>query len=204
MLWLGWMLLPVRIGAFFQPDDFATVYDRFHFWIWMFRIHLFGTVTAVAAMVALGSMMTESDARILIWPGVAIAVIGLMVGACGEAFYYHFGAWGALDTHGKSAEAARELVASLKLSTEYVTCLIRFGRVFGGFGLLLLGWGLLKWKVLPSWAGGIAAFIGVAAMAITMGLPDDLDLYLPIFHLHALWLAAVGWVTLRSGIRLSA
>ena len=45
------------------------------------------------------------------------------------------------------------------------------------------------------------ANIGVAAMAVTMGLPDDLDLYLPIFHLHAFWLAAVGIQTLRSGVR---
>lgn len=41
-------------------------------------------------------------------------------------------------------------------------------------------------------------------MAITMGLPDDLDLYLPVFHLHAFWLAAVGFVTLRSGIRIGS
>jgi len=68
---------------------------------------------------------------------------------------------------------------------------------------VLLGWGLLKWKVLPSWAGGIAVFIGIAAMAITMGLPDNLDLYLPIFHLYALWLGAIGVATLRSGIRVT-
>ena len=68
---------------------------------------------------------------------------------------------------------------------------------------MLLGVGLLKWNVLPSWAGAVAAFIGLAAMAITMGLPDDLDLYLPIFHLQALWLAAVGFETLRSGLRIS-
>jgi len=202
MFWLGWFLMPVRIGTFFQPGDFSAVFDQFHLWIWMFRIHLFGMVVAVVALVALGSVLTEAPARILIWPGVAVATIGLMIGAAGVAFYYHFGAWGALDMHGKSAEAVGAFVASLKIGTEYVTCLVRFGRVFGGFGLLVLGFGLLHWKVLPAWVGIIAMVIGVAAMAITMGLPDDLDLYLPVFHLHALWLAAVGFVTLRSGIRI--
>ena len=202
MLWFGWWLLPVRIGAFLQPADFAVVYDQFHFWIWMFRIHLFGMVIAVVALVALGSVLTEAPARILIWPGVAVATVGLMVGAAGAAFYYHFGAWGALEMHGKSAEAVSGFLASLKVGTEYVTCLVRFGRVFGGFGLLVLGFGLLAWKVLPAWTGIIAMVIGVAAMAITMGLPDDVDLYLPVFHLHALWLAAVGFVLLRSGIRI--
>lgn len=202
MLWFGWLLLPVRIGSFFQPGDFAAVYDQFHFWIWMFRIHLFGIIVAVVALVALGSVLTESQARVLIWPGAAVAIIGLMVGATGAAFYYHFGAWGALDMNGKSTEAIQTFVGSLEVGTEYVTCLVRFGRVFGGFGMLLLGVGLLVWKVLPSWAGVIPVIIGVAAMALTMGLPDDLDLYLPVFHLHALWLAGVGIVTLRSGLRI--
>ncbi len=175
MFWFGWLLLPVRIGAFFQPGDFSAVYDQFHFWIWTFRIHLFGIIVAVVAMVALGSVLTHVPARILIWPGVAVATIGLMVGAAGEAFYYHFGAWGALDMHGKSAEVVSDFVASLKVGTEYVTCLVRFGRVFGGFGLLLLGLGILSWKVLPAWAGIIPMIIGVAAMALTMGLPDDLE-----------------------------
>jgi len=85
-----------------------------------------------------------------------------------------------------------------------VTCLVRFGRVFGGFGMLLLGVGLVVWKVLPMWAGVIPIIIGVAAMALTMGLPDDLDLYLPVFHLHALWLIGVGVVTLRSGVRIES
>ena len=201
MLWLGWMLLPVRIGTFFQTDDFAAVYDQLHFWIWMYRIHLFGIVIAVGAQIALGSMLTGSTARLLIWPGVGIVSAGAMVSACAEAFYYHFGAWGALDMHVKSAEAVGAFVASLEISSEYVSCLVRFGRVFGGFGLLLLGCGLMKWKVMPMWAGSVAAVIGVAAMAVTMGLPDDLDLYLPIFHLHAFWLAAVGIQTLRSGVR---
>jgi hypothetical protein len=34
MLWFGWLLLPVRLGSFFQPSDFAAVYDQFHFWAW--------------------------------------------------------------------------------------------------------------------------------------------------------------------------
>lgn len=103
MLWLGWVLLPVRIGTFFQAGDFAAIHEQFHLWIWMFRIHLFGVVVAAAALVALGSLLTESDARTLIWPGVAVVVSGLMIGACAEAFYYHFGAWGALDMPGNSA-----------------------------------------------------------------------------------------------------
>lgn len=35
MLWLGWWLLPVRIDAYFHPDVFGRIHERFHFWIWM-------------------------------------------------------------------------------------------------------------------------------------------------------------------------
>jgi hypothetical protein len=33
-------------------------------------------------------------------------------------------------------------------------------------------------------------------MALTMGLPDNLKLYRPVFHLNAMWLAAFGVVLL--------
>ena len=52
MLWFGWTLLPVRIGAFFHWDDFPRVRRRLHLWIWLFRIHLFGHLMAVMGLVA--------------------------------------------------------------------------------------------------------------------------------------------------------
>jgi hypothetical protein len=36
-------------------------------------------------------------------------------------------------------------------------------------------------------------------MALTMGLPDRLELYQPVFHLQAAWLAGTGLVVLRRG-----
>ena len=44
----------------------------------------------------------------------------------------------------------------------------------------------------------VAALIGLAAMTLTMGLPDRLSLYMPIFHLWSLWLLGTGIVFLRS------
>jgi hypothetical protein len=46
--------------------------------------------------------------------------------------------------HGKSADAVLSFVNSLQIITEYVTGLVRFGRVFTGLGLLVLALGLLK------------------------------------------------------------
>jgi hypothetical protein len=202
MLWGGWVLLPRRLGTFFRPEDFPAVHRRLRLWLWLYRVHLFGMVTAVMALVALGAALTDSQVRVLAWPGAAVAAAGLVVGAIGSAFYYHFGVWGALAMHGKAPDLVAGFVDSLHLSTEYVTCLVRFSRVFTGLGLLVLALGLLHGQVLPWWVGLSAAGLGVAAMALTMGLPDRLELYAPLFHLQALWLVATGVVVLLGGMRL--
>ncbi|MGH8769759.1 MAG: hypothetical protein ACREV2_01060 [Burkholderiales bacterium] len=40
--------------------------------------------------------------------------------------------------------------------------------------------------------------LGVAAMAVTMVFPDNLEYYMPLFHLNALWLFALGLAVLNS------
>ena len=150
--------------------------------------------------VALAALLANQAAlRILVWPGATVAVAGLIVGAVGSAFYYHFGVWGALETR-KAPTAAKELVESLQLPTHYVTCLVRFGRVFCGLGLTVLAVGLLRGEVLPWWVGVGAAGPGVAAMALTMLWPDNWALYTHVFHLQSLWLAATGAYLLLYGI----
>jgi hypothetical protein len=105
----------------------------------MYRIHFFGIVVSVMALIALGALLADAEARILIWPGVGVAAAGL-----------------------------------------------------------------LKWKILPTWLGVLPAGVGIGAMVVTMGFPDDLHFYLPIFHVWAFWLAATGIVTLRSGVRVAS
>jgi hypothetical protein len=200
MRWGGWVLLPRRVGMFFRGDDFPAIGARLHLWLWLYRVHLFGVVVSALALAALAALLADRPAvRILVWPGAAVAVAGLIVGAAGSAFYYHFGVWGALET-GKAPDAAKGLVESLHLPTHYVTCLVRFGRVFCGLGLTVLAVGLLRGEVLPWWVGGGAAGLGVAAMALTMLWPDNWALYTPVFHLQALWLAATGAYLLLYGI----
>lgn len=88
LLWGGWMLLPVHIGIFFDPDDFQRVHANLHVWIWTFRCYLFGMVVTVIALVALASLLTASPARVIVWPGAAVASAGMIVGAVGAAFRF--------------------------------------------------------------------------------------------------------------------
>ena len=134
MLWFGWMLLPAKLGDYFVPTDFAAVLRRRRLWIWVYRVHLSGHVVAVMALVALATLVAGTESRILVWPAVAVFGTGLMLAAVAAAFYYHFGAWGSVDMDGQSAEAVERFITSLRATTEYVTCLVRFSRVFIGVG----------------------------------------------------------------------
>lgn len=203
LLWGGWMLMPVHLGTYFQNENFARIHDVFQWWIWTFRLHLFGMVVTAMAAISLASLLLESRARVMLWPGAATVAAGMIVGAAGAAFYYHHGAWGATEMEGKSAAEISAFVAALLIDTEYVTCLVRFGRVFSGLGLLTLGIGLVISRSLPAWVGWSAAAIGLSAMALTMLLPDQLSLYLPIFHVQSLWLLLTGITIGARGVDLA-
>ena len=199
MLWVGWTLLPAKIAAYFVPPDFAAVRIRRRLWIWLYRVYLFGYVVGVMAFIALATLVSGSAVRIIVWPAVGVLDTGLIMAALAGAFYYHFGAWGSVDMEGKNDEAIQEFVHALRVSTEYITCIVRFGRVFLGVGQVVLALGLLQGAVWPPWlilAGGV---LGGAGVALTMGLPDQLNLYRPVFHLNTLWLAAMGVATLTLG-----
>ena len=194
MLWLGWMLLPVRLGTFLDPGDFAAIGARLHLWLWLYRVHLFGMVMTAVAAVALGALVADRPARVMVWPGAAIVVAGMIVGAVGAAFYYHHGVWGAINLADQPADEIAAFVETIRFDTEYITCLTRFSRVFSGLGLVLIGGGLIYVGVLPKWVGACGILIGLAAMTITMGWPDNLDWYQPVFHALAAWLLATGVV----------
>ena len=116
----------------FVTADFEAVRAHRRLWIWLYRVHLFGHVASVMAFVALATLASGTPSRIIIWPAVAVLGTGLMMGAVAAAFYYHFGAWGSADMDGKPADVIRAFIDSLRITTEYVTCLVRFSRVFIG------------------------------------------------------------------------
>ena len=97
---------------------------------------------ALMAFVALGTFFSGASVSVITWPGVAVAAAGLLVTTLAQAFYYHFGAWGAKETAGKSADELNAYVDSLRVATHYVTFWVRFSRVFFGLDILVLALGL--------------------------------------------------------------
>ena len=203
LLWFGWFLSPHQIGEYIVASDFTAIGENVWYWIWMYRIHIFGWVTMGIAMFAFTSIASRKPYRVLILPGAGMVIIGTFTLAIASAFFYNFGAWGVGQTAGKSVVEIQEFVNDILFTNQYVTCFIRFGRVFSGVGLVLLGYGLVKWKIVSPWLGWFTVLLGLVAMGIIMGIPDNFEIYKPVFHIKVIWLVLMGVVLLKQGINLN-
>jgi len=202
LLWLGWALSPHHIGEYIVASDFAAIGEDVWFWIWMYRIHIFGWVTMAIATFAFVSITVRKPYRVVILPGAGMLVVGTFTLAIASAYFYNYGAWGVGQTAGKSVTEIQKFVDNILFTNQYVTCFIRFGRIFSGVGLVLLGYALIKWKIVSVWLGWFTAVLGLVAMGIILGIPDNYEIYKPIFHVKVVWLLAMGIVILKKGVCL--
>lgn len=154
------------------------------------------------ALFALVSVTARKPYRVLILPGAGMLIIGTFTLAIANAYFYNFGAWGVGETAGKSATEIQKFVNDILFTNQYVTCFIRFGRVFSGVGLVLLGAGFIKWNIVGKWLGWFTVLLGLAAMGIIMGIPDNFEIYKPLFHIKVIWLVLMGVVLLKQGVHL--
>jgi len=201
MLWLGYMLSPHLVGEYLVATDFPAIGESVWTWIWVFRVHIFGWVAMIVGAITLATMLKEQPHRILIAPGVGMIVVGTFTLALASAFYYNFGAWGVGKTAGMSPEEIQVFMNDILYTNQYVTCFLRFGRIFSGVGLVLLGAGFLKGKSFAGWLGWFTILLGVAAMGIILFIPEYYEYYKPLFHVKALWLAIMGYVLLKNGLK---
>jgi hypothetical protein len=202
LLWLGWALSPHHIGEYIKASDFEAIGKNVWTWIWMYRIHIFGWVTMGIALFALVSVIARKPYRVLILPGAGMVIIGTFTLAIANAYFYNFGAWGVGETAGKSAAEIDTFMHDILFTNQYVTCFIRFGRIFSGVGLVLLGYALAKWSIVSKWLGWFTVILGLAAMGIILAIPDNFEIYKPLFHVKVIWLLAMGVVILKDGIPL--
>ena len=76
LLWLGWMIMPHHIGEYIEASDFTEIGKNVWFWIWMYRVHIFGWVTMGIAIFSLVSITAIRPHRVLIIPGAGMIIIG--------------------------------------------------------------------------------------------------------------------------------
>lgn len=202
LLWGGWVLSPHHLGEYIVESDFTAIGENVWYWIWMYRIHIFGWVTMGIALFALVSVTARKPYRVLILPGAGMAIIGTFTLAIAAAYFYNFGAWGVGKTMDKTPEEVQAFMNGILYTNQYVTCFIRFGRIFSGVGLILLGFGFIRWKIVGSWLGWFTLILGFAAMLIILLIPDNFEIYKPIFHVKVIWLIAMGAMILKNGVNL--
>jgi hypothetical protein len=202
LLWVGYILSPHHIGEYIVPSDFEAIGENVWFWIWMYRIHIFGWVTMGIALFALVSITARKPYRVVMLPGAGMVIIGSFTLAIAGAYFYNHGAWGVGQTAGLSATELDAFMENLLFTNQYVTCFIRFGRIFSGVGLVLLGLGFLKWDILNKYLGWFTTLLGLAAMGIILSIPDNFEIYKPLFHVKCVWLLIMGVVILRNGVSL--
>jgi hypothetical protein len=204
LLWFGWALSLHHIGEYIVASDFTKIGENVWYWIWMYRIHIFGWVTMGISMFALLSLTTGRPYRVVILPGIGMVIVGTFTLAIANAYFYNFGAWGVGKTAGLSSDELTQFMDSILYTNQYVTCFIRFGRIFSGVGLVLLGYAFIKWKLLSTWLGWFTMLLGAVAMGIILSIPDNFEIYKPVFHIKVIWLLAMGVSLLTKGIHLPA
>ena len=202
LLWGGWVLSPHHIGEYIVASDFTAVGENVWCWIWMYRFHIFGWVTMAIALFSLVSITAKRPYRVWMVPGAGMVIVGTFTLAIAAAFYYNFGAWGVGKIAGKSPAEIQEFTDSILATNQYVTCFVRFGRIFSGVGLVLLGYGFIHWNLFGKWLGWFTALLGLAAVAVILAIPDNFEIYKPIFHVKAIWLLTMGAVILEQGVNL--
>ena len=202
LLWFGWALSSHHIGEYIVASDFPKIGENVWYWIWMYRIHIFGWVTMGISMFSLLSITSGRPYRVVILPGIGMVIVGTFTLAIANAFFYNFRAWGVGQTAGMSASEITEFIDNILYTNQYVTCFIRFGRIFSGVGLVLLGYAFIKWKIVGTWLGWFTMLLGFVAMGIILSIPDNYEIYKPVFHIKAIWLLVMGVVLLKQGIHL--
>ncbi|ARV16864.1 hypothetical protein [Polaribacter sp. SA4-12] len=202
LLWFGWALSPHHIGEYIVASDFSKIGENVWYWIWMYRFHIFGWVTMGISMFSLLSITSGKPYRVVIFPGIGMIIVGTFTLAIANAFFYNFGAWGVGQTAGMSASEITEFIDNILFTNQYVTCFVRFGRIFSGVGLVLLGYAFIKWNIVATWLGWFTMLLGFVAMGIILSIPDNYEIYKPVFHIKAIWLLVMGVVLLKQGIHL--
>jgi len=203
LLITGWVLSPHHIGEYIVAEDFAAIGDNVWFWIWMYRIHIFGWVTMGISLFSLVSITSQSPFRVMMLPGAGMVIIGTFTLAIAAAYYYNHGAWGVGQTMGMSPTELEIFMNKLLFTNQYVTCFVRFGRIFSGVGLILLGIGFLKWKMFATGFNLFTILLGLIAMGIILFIPDNFEVYAPVFYVKVIWLMAMGGILLIHGVNLA-
>jgi hypothetical protein len=180
----------------FQLADFETITAHHAIWIISYQVMVFGLFVRLAGLVALGTLHTHTLARTVVWPGVAIALVAIVINGISAGYYMHMGFWGAEQLQSATDAAKGAFLDNIRPGSELMICLERMAKMFFGLGLTVLGVGLALGNVAHRWFGIVGAVIGMAGMMALFAMPSSRTVFIPFDVAIATWLAMLGaWVT---------
>ena len=201
MILFGWELLHHHLGQYIVSTDFAEVNKHMWYWIWMYRIHIFGWVTMTIAVFSFITIASKKPYGAILVSGGGVLIAGSFIIAIASAFYYGFGTWGIGQTEGMTEVERQLFVDDLMPINHYVTCFLRFGRVFSGAGMLILGVVMVKWKLLNPILNWFTAAFGLVILCVILFIPDCFESYKPLTYVKVLWLLSMGIFLLKDGVK---
>ena len=196
---LGMAIRPLLVeqNFNFQAADFAVIGDRHGIWILSYQIMVFGLFARLAGLAALASLHGHTPARTVVWPGVAIALAATVVNGVSAGYYMHMGFWGAETLRNAGGAAQAAFLDSIRPGSELMICLERMAKMFFSLGLTVFGAGLALGRVVPRWLGIAAMPIATAGMMALFALPFSHAVFVPFDLAIAVWLLALGGLSLR-------
>lgn len=176
----------------FAPADFAIIGGHRAIWILSYQAMVFGLFVRLAGLVVLGSLHVHTQARTLVWPGVAIILAATVVNAISAGYYMHMGVWGADDLMAATDVAKATFIDRIRPGSELAICIERMAKMFFSLGLTVFAIGLALGKVIPRWLGIAGAAISVAGMMALFAMPSSHGVFLPFDIAITAWLLVLG------------
>ena len=93
-------------------------------------------------------------------------------------------------------EVRNAFLIAVRPVAQWVVCLDRMGNMFFCFGLLPLGYGLFRSKLIAQWLGAATILIGIAGIVVLMIYETEKSTFLPIAIAITLWYIVLGVIVM--------
>ncbi len=193
----GFMIMPVHVTLNFSLDMLPVITNNLEFWVRSFQILVFGYFIRIIGLVGLTTLHQESDCKPLINSGVMVCSLAMLVSGLAEGYYMHSGGWAQWKMTLIPADQHQNMINSLEITNEWVSCIKRFGRMFMHLGLTFLGWGIIRSQYLAKWFGTITLVLGISGICLLMILTENPDSYLPMDHVVTIWFLLAGFLVYK-------
>lgn len=201
LVWFGYLILPVHVVLNYNMEMLPKITNNLQFWIRGFQFLVFGYFIRSIGLIGLSTLYQDSPAKTILYPGVIVCTLAMLVSGLAEGYYMHMGGWAQWKMTLIPADQHQNMVASLEITNEWVSCIKRFGRMFLHLGFVFLGWGIIRGEILEKWLGTLALVIGIAGICLLMVFTEDPDSYLPMAHVVTVWFVLSGILIYRKSLK---